>query len=120
MRPSMACPRKNVSAISSLFGSPELTNVGSLERAVSVLAGTALAANGVRHLNSLTGIASALIGAGLVYRGASGHCSMYHVLGINTAEQNPNVGVSAQQGTKLEKTVFINASPDQLYSFWRR
>jgi len=103
-----------------MFGSPEVANVGSTERTVSVLAGTALAANGLRHLNRLSGLVSALVGGALVYRGATGHCSMYHVLGVNTAEHNPNVGVPAQQGTKLEKTVFINATPEQLYSFWRR
>ena len=119
MRPSLACPRPRSSTVSSLFGSPELTNVGTLERAVSVLAGTALAASGLRHLNRPSGMPRA-VGAGLVYRGTTGHCSMYHVLGVNTAEHNPNVGVTAQQGTKLEKTVFINASPEQLYSFWRR
>jgi uncharacterized membrane protein len=45
---------------------------------------------------------------------------MYHVLGMNTAEHNSSVGVPAQQGAKIEKTVFINATPEQLYTFWRR
>jgi len=108
------------STMKSIFGSSELTNVGSLERTVSVLAGTALAASSLRRLDRVSGIAMALIGGGLIYRGSTGHCSMYHVMGINTAEHNPNVGVPAGQGTKLEKTVFINATPEQLYTFWRR
>ena len=47
-----------------------VVNVGELERWASLVGGGALA----------------LAGGSLVYRGATGHCEMYHLLGVNTAE----------------------------------
>lgn len=59
-------------------------NVGAGERAVSMLGGACLAAYGLSggHRGSLLAL---LAGAGLIYRGATGHCSGYSMLGVSTA-----------------------------------
>ena len=97
-------------------------NVGQTERWASAIGGGALALYGLTR-GTKGGVALALIGGTLVYRGMSGHCSVYEVAGLNTAgtesERNPNVSVSSGRGVKVEKSVTINRSPEELYSFWR-
>lgn len=95
-------------------------NVGSTERLISVAAGSALLAGGLRRIDSLGGVALALIGGSLVYRGASGHCSMYQALGIDTAHHNPATAVPAGHGEKVEHATLINCPPERVYAFWRR
>ncbi len=99
-------------------------NVSEMERWASSIGGGALAVYGISRLltqRSVGGAVLALVGGALVYRGASGHCEMYHKLGINTAEgsDNPNVSVRGGHGFKVEKSVTINKQPAELYRFWR-
>jgi uncharacterized membrane protein len=101
-------------------------NVGETERWASAIGGGALAVYGVSRLlsgGSLSGAVLALVGGSLIYRGATGHCNLYEAAGINTAgsgTSNPVVSVSADRGIKVEKSITINKSPAELYSFWRR
>lgn len=60
-------------------------NVGEFERQVSLISGTALAVCGLLR-GSLSGLGLAAIGAGLIWRGHTGHCEMYHALGHSSAE----------------------------------
>lgn len=95
-------------------------NVGEAERWVSAVGGGALALYGLTR-GSFAGVALALVGASLVYRGATGHCYAYEAAGINTAggeSDNPNVSVRGGRGVKVEKTVTINRPAAQLYRFW--
>jgi uncharacterized membrane protein len=98
-------------------------NVGETERWASTIGGGALAVYGVTRLvqGNWLGAILGLIGGGLIYRGATGHCDMYEALGISTAEgtNNPNVSVPAHRGIKVEKSVTVNRSPEELYRFWR-
>ena len=102
-------------------------NVGETERWASAIGGGALALYGLTRLitnGSWTGAVLALVGGSLVYRGTSGHCAMYEAAGINTAggtseTKSPMVSVPAERGIKLEKSIIINKSPEQLYQFWR-
>ena len=102
----------------------ESLNVGETERWVSAIGGGALALWGLTR-GSLGGIAVALAGGALLYRGVSGHCNLYEAMSISTAGEeglrgsNPNVTVSAERGIKVEKSVTINRSPEELYRFWR-
>jgi uncharacterized membrane protein len=88
-------------------------NVGTLERWGSVLGGAALAAYGLKR-RTLGGAALALLGGGLVYRGMTGRCQLYQVLGINTAQDG-----GATQVIQAEKAITINKPLDELYRFWR-
>jgi uncharacterized membrane protein len=103
------------------------TNVSEIERWASAIGGGALAVYGLTRVLSggaLGGAVLALVGGALVYRGTTGHCNMYEALGINTAgtadTDNPVVSVSATRGIKVEKSVTINKSPEELFRFWRR
>jgi uncharacterized membrane protein len=95
-------------------------NVAEPERWISVIAGGALAAYGLR-MRSLPGIIVAALGGALVHRGATGHCRVYETLGVTTAEeQGDQVSVPYGKGVRVEKAVTINASPEELYTFWRK
>ncbi len=95
-------------------------NIAEPERWISVIAGGALAAYGLR-MRSLPGIVVAALGGALVHRGATGHCMVYESIGVTTAEeQGDQVSVPYGKGVRVEKAVTINASPEELYTFWRK
>src|SRR5438105_15625219 len=103
--------------------SSPVVNVGQTERWASAIGGGALALYGITR-GSLGGIALALVGAGLVQRGFTGHCNVYEAMGYSSAGDaslrgSENVSVPAGRGIKLEKSVTINRSPEDLYRFWR-
>ena len=98
-------------------------NVGQAERWASAIGGGALALYGITR-GSLGGMALALVGAALVQRGFTGHCNLYEAMGYSSAgdaslRNSENVSVPAGRGIKLEKSVTINRSPEDLYRFWR-
>ncbi|HSP36114.1 MAG TPA: SRPBCC family protein [Thermoanaerobaculia bacterium] len=95
------------------------TNVANAERWLSVIAGSALAAFGLKR-RSIGGLILSAIGGVFVWRGATGHCPVYGSLGISTAdEQDRQVSVPYGKGIRVEKAVTINSTPEQLYAFWR-
>lgn len=61
-------------------------NVGQMERQASMFGGGLLAAYGLTR-GSLTGLALAAIGGALLWRGYTGHCQMYQMLGHSTADK---------------------------------
>ncbi|MGI8995695.1 MAG: SRPBCC family protein [Pyrinomonadaceae bacterium] len=96
-------------------------NVGESERYISAIGGGALALYGLTR-GSLAGVALALVGGGLLYRGVTGHCDVYEALGVRTASgeiENPNVSVKGGRGIKVEKSVTVNKPAAELYRFWR-
>jgi uncharacterized membrane protein len=95
-------------------------NVGQTERWASAVAGGALAIFGLSR-RTWGGAVLALVGGSLIYRGSTGHCQMYDLMGVNTAEttDNPLVSVPAGKGIKVEKSVTVNKSPEELYRFWQ-
>jgi uncharacterized membrane protein len=93
-------------------------NVGDVERWASGAGGTLMLLWGLKS-RSLPGLLSALVGGGMIQRAVSGHCMMYDMLGISTAEQPPATAVPAKAGAKIEQTVYIQAPPEKAYRFWR-
>jgi uncharacterized membrane protein len=95
-------------------------NVGDTERWASVLGGGALAILGLSR-GSWLGLGLAALGGVLAYRGVSGHCSLYQALDINTSgkHQGRATSVDAGAGVKVERSVTINRSAGDLFSFWR-
>ncbi|HEX8031129.1 MAG TPA: SRPBCC family protein [Vicinamibacterales bacterium] len=96
-------------------------NINDPERWVSVIAGSALAAYGLKK-RSIGGLVLSTIGGTLVWRGATGKCPIYAGLGISTAAGNGddnNISVAYGRGVRIERSVIVNASPEQLYTFWR-
>ena len=93
-------------------------NVGRTERLVSAGAGAALAVAGLSR-GGWRGLLLSALGGSLVYRGVTGRCQAYQALGINTAKHTAATAVPAGHGVKVEKSIIINESPDELYNFWR-
>lgn len=88
-------------------------NVGMSERKLSALAGGLAAIYGLTRRDPF-GLALALLGGAVVYRGLSGSCAVYSALGIDTTDeggQKPRVPVREQ--------ITINLPPEEIYQFWR-
>src|SRR5688500_3854399 len=66
-------------------------NVGSGERWLSIAAGSALAVLGMMRRNP-SGIATALAGGYLMYRGATRRCALYDALGVSSAVEDTGEG----------------------------
>lgn len=66
-------------------GCSSCVNLGEMERQASMWGGTLLAACGLLK-GRASGLALALLGAALIYRGHTGHCHLYEALGYSTAE----------------------------------
>jgi uncharacterized membrane protein len=90
-------------------------NVGRYERIASAVGGGALLGYALKN-RSKGGIALGLIGAGLLYRGATGQCEAYRALGVNTAS---DLDEDVARDVHVEKSITIADSPEELYRFWR-
>jgi len=93
-------------------------NVGNTERIVSASAGAILVVEGLAR-RDLIGLTIAGVGAALAYRGATGHCSMYQSLGIDTAHKDGRAGEREKHDVRIAESMLIDKSPEDLYSFWR-
>ena len=94
---------------------PGLTaNVGNVERLVTLAAGAALLGYAWRHRSRSLGLTS----AGLIARGATGYCPAYAALGVDHTETTR--ALSGERGVHVREAITVNASPEELYTFWRR
>jgi len=94
-------------------------NVAPGERLGSLATGAAILAAGLKR-GGVAGLLSAAAGGALLYRGATGHCALYQVLGINTAgPRSEGASLVGNDAVCVEKTLIINRSPEDLYWFWR-
>jgi uncharacterized membrane protein len=87
-------------------------NVGPMERGISLASGLALLAYTVSRRPRLT-LPLALDAGYMVYRGATGHCVFYQMLGINRTEAN------GHEGIRVERSVTVNRPRAELYQMWR-
>jgi len=60
-------------------------NVGEGERQLSMISGSILALCGLLR-GSISGMALAALGGALIYRGHTGHCTVYEAMGHNSAQ----------------------------------
>ena len=60
-------------------------NIGPAERRVCAIAGAGLVLLGLTRRRRIPGVALVMIGAGLAWRGITGHSDVYGVLGIDRA-----------------------------------
>ncbi len=90
-------------------------NVGSIERWVSAIGGGALAAVGLRrgYYKKPAGIALLLVAGHQLYRGITGHDRVYEAIGVDTSR------IGQGSGIKVEQSVTVDKSPEELYRFWR-
>ena len=63
----------------------------------------------------------ALVGGGLIQRGATGNCMTYSALGVNTARPSDGrpVTIGAGRGVKVSQSITVLKEPAELYRFWR-
>lgn len=92
-------------------------NVGRGERMASVAAGSILGLLGLGR-RDWWGLGIAGVGAALMYRGATGRCSAYKALGIDTAEHDGSAG--REGDVRVTASFLINKPADELYNFWRQ
>jgi uncharacterized membrane protein len=102
-------------------------NVGHNERIASAAGGTALALYGLTR-RSWGGLALAVLGGSLIYRGVTGHCRICEAMGKNAAgeetepknspQSTASGGDTTGNGIWVEKSVTISKSPEELYRFW--
>jgi uncharacterized membrane protein len=89
-------------------------NVGNIERVVTLAAGAALLGYAWRQRSRGLGLTS----AGLIARGATGFCPAYAALGVD--HSNTKHALSGAKGVHVRESITVNASPEELYTFWRR
>jgi uncharacterized membrane protein len=88
------------------------TNVGAAERGISLMTGMALFAYTVSRRPKLS-LPLGLKAGYMMYRGATGHCVFYQILGINRAEAN------GHEGILVKRAVTVNRPRAELYQMWR-
>lgn len=107
--------------------SPQV-NISKAERWLSVIAGGALAAYGLRRRSPAGGVA-AMAAAALFHRGATGHCSVYQAFGVNRSkgtgvladrDSDTRYRLGGHAGTMVDESVTISRSAADVYGFWRQ
>ncbi len=95
-------------------------NISDAERWLSMAAGIGLAAYGVSRRRP-AGWALAGLGALLFRRGATSHCDVYEMLGLNTAGTGEDTrrALGGSAGVIVDESVTINRPISELYRFWR-
>ena len=93
------------------------TNVGAAERLASMALGGLLVTWAFRKRSPAT-MAAGIVGADLIYRGASGHCRVYGALGVNTAAAKVSGGQISSSAPEVQRSITINRSPEELFAFW--
>jgi uncharacterized membrane protein len=92
-------------------------NVADRERVASVLAGTGLLAFAATRRRGA--LAAATVGAGLIARGVTGHCAVYHAAHVGTRSTDTRDVLSGAGGVRVLQRVFINRPIEEVYAFWR-
>jgi uncharacterized membrane protein len=94
-------------------------NINETEQLASVIGGGTLIVWGLAR-RKWDGLGLAALGAGLLYRGVTGHCDVYQALGINTSKRRGrNVSIPYELGIRVDKTLTINKPREEVYRFWR-
>ena len=88
---------------------PQQINVSSWERLLSASTGGLILSKSLGR--SLPGT---VLGAALAYRGLSGHCHLYDLLNVSTAEEGTPTGE-----VRVLRVVTIDASQEELFEFFR-
>lgn len=98
-------------------------NVGETERLLSIVGGAGLALTGLTR-RGLGGLFLMALGGSLIYRGVSGHCSVYGALDIDTAhgdlkKRRATPADYFDHGIHVEENITIDRPAEELFAFWR-
>lgn len=100
---------------------PREVNVSMAERMGSIVAGAGMVGAAVYFVSRerpVTGTIVGIVGGILIQRGASGHCSMYEAMGVQTSD-TARLSRRFAKPISIEESVVIDRSPEELYGFWR-
>jgi uncharacterized membrane protein len=92
-------------------------NLSEIERWASIIAGAGLLLFAARQRRA-TGIATGALGAGLIARGASGHCPVYAAAHVSS-RHDTRASLGGPRGVLVHKTMTINRPVEDVYRFWR-
>jgi uncharacterized membrane protein len=100
-------------------------NVNTTERIISVAAGCALLAYGIKN-GGVTGTLLSVAGGAMLYRAATGHCHLYDAAGINTLSDEP-LGTQKSPYNRqalsgrvhVTETIRIDRPANEVYRFWK-
>jgi uncharacterized membrane protein len=93
-------------------------NVANSERAASAVGGALLALYGLGKRNGATPL-FLFLGGLLISRGVTGRCQIYDRLGLDTNRALVRSGVPGNKGIRVERSIEVNLSPAQVFSYWR-
>ena len=95
-------------------------NVGDVERWASIATGAGLAMFGFSR-RGVGGWIAVGLGAALIERGLTGHCEVYHALGLDSsgARDDTRRALGGSAGVNVMEVVAIARPIDELYRFWR-
>lgn len=100
----------------SSTGAKLSTNVGKMERIISILAGTMMVYKGLRnnkkHQSNKANIPIAIAGGYLLYRGATGHCDLYSVAGKGKLPDTV-------KNINILTVIHVNKPRTEVYNYWR-
>jgi uncharacterized membrane protein len=90
-------------------------NVGENERLISSTLGAFILSSGLSSItkNPIKALVKTALGGYLVYRGMSGHCSLYSSLGKTK-------GVTHTDAINIRTGLIVNKPKDEVYAFWRK
>jgi uncharacterized membrane protein len=94
-------------------------NLDHKERIGSILLGGTLMAAAFGRARSSSRWLIFGLGAGLLVRGATGHCAIYEQLGIDRRDRRERDGVPGNQGLRIEHVVEVACPAPELFQFWR-
>lgn len=97
------------------LSSTNLVNVSTNERILSASIGALILSSGLGNLfrSPLSSLMKTALGSYLIYRGASGNCALYSMLG--------NKGEEVHSGSvNVRTTMVVNKPKNEVYSFWRK
>jgi hypothetical protein len=126
MNPSIARNRRAKAAQSRVSGSEDRNgrhsrqqsshqqNVGDNEREWSMIGGSVLAVCGLLR-GSISGLALAAVGGALIWRGHTGHCEMYHMLGYDSTEDS-FAGNKANNGGTVDHAEHQNLHDEESHA----
>jgi uncharacterized membrane protein len=95
-------------------------NVGKTERLVSGLAAAAVAAVALRRKRLRPLLLP--LAANLISRAVTGRCPVNRAIGRNSARAgraSPATSVRRGEGVKVEKSITVNRTPEEVFRFWR-
>jgi uncharacterized membrane protein len=90
-------------------------NMNQREQRSSTLLGVALLFRSLTR-RSLGGMVLAII---LLYRGISGHCYLYQILGINRADRKQSESETSDDASTIERSITVEKPATELNRFWR-